>query len=201
MVIIRKGEQVEFRHLLPSSKKKPVVHPLESIDDLSGFNHQPGRLSVTSYHEDNLTDLADGAGKTSTCYLGKTLLPGERALIERYILPGSNRSIEDLGRHDATIAGKRFLFLVCAEFRLTNRQGENISTTGKLLSDDTSAPFDFIIHSSVGGDVPDAMQQRARWYVHSDFGGFNKVVATDREQPLVPVVLEDPDADHELFMY
>lgn len=201
VAIIRKGERAEFRHLLPNNKKKAVSHPLESIDDLSRFDQQPGRLSVTSYHEDNLTDLTDGKEKTSTCYLGKTLMPGERELIERHILKGSDRSIDDLGRHDSIIAGKRFLFLVCAEFRLTGRDGENISTTGKLLSDDTAPPFDYIIHSSVGGDVPDAMQKNSRWYVHADFGVFNKVVARDRKQPLVPVVLEDPASDHEVFLY
>ena len=201
VAIIRKGERVGFQKVTSAIKKKVALQPLDSIDELPHFINQPGRLLVTSYHEDDLTDLTDYREKNSTCYLGKTLLPGERHLIEKYILKGSERSIEDLGRHDPVIAGKRFLFLVCAEFRLTNPDGDNISTVGKLLCDDTVPPFDFIIHSSVGGDVPHAMQKNARWYVHADFGGSNKVLATDSDHSLVPVVLEDPDSDSELFLY
>lgn len=72
---------------------------------------------------------------------------------------------------------------------------------GVVLCDDTTAPFDFVIHSSVGGDVPDAMRKKARWYVHSDFGGSSKVLTSESASPLIPICLEDPDSDHELFVY
>jgi hypothetical protein len=171
--IIRKGEQVTIAGKCVTQKNPIRGHPVNDINDLTFDKSadQNRKIKVNSYHEDNLTDLCDGH-RTSTCFLGKTYLPGEQDSIKKHI-PEAATGIADLIAHSHMIAGKRYLFLICGEFSYPH------GTVATELNNAQDGHFDFVVHSTVGGSLPDAMRAKGKIYVHSDMDGETKVLALD----------------------
>jgi len=162
--IIRKGEKVRLGKA-----------SLESIEEIGKSGTPPNaKIKVISYHEDNLTDVSMGT-KHATCYLGKTLLPGEANLISEFLNLSSH---ETLFNHEAAIDGDKFIFVICGEFRA---DPGFTSTAGEMLEKNF---YDYIIHSTVGGDLFDRMIKPESIYIHSDFGGGTKLTIENIDQPL-----------------
>lgn len=160
--VIRKGEEIVQQTNVGARKPKIVSEKIADIDDFNPT--KSSKLKVLSYHEDELdSSMKDElAGKKGTCYLGKTLLPGEKAIIAEYF-PSAN--LQELFSHDVVIDGESFGFLICGEFNCKD------STSAKMLQD----PHDYIIHSTQGGDIFPSLQN-CSVYIHSDFGVDSKVL-------------------------
>lgn len=150
--IIRKGEMLE-----QNLNGRQV--PMRTTDELSAL--AASRLNVTSYREDNLTDLFDN-DKRGTCYLGKTLLPGEVRAMTRHL---QTDDFNKLFSHECTIGDKTFLFVICGEFR-----GEH-STSGALLNKEQ----DFIVHMCQGGPISEELRPKSSCYIHVDEGATTQV--------------------------
>jgi hypothetical protein len=157
MGVVRKGEPVKIQG---------ADNKYHSLDDLNHLNPTSRfkRLKVVSYHEDELSSTISEGNKESICFAGKTLMPGEKEILQAQF--GTSNCFG----HNYQIAGKNFMFLICGEFRSENGQVEK-STAGKLLQRN---PFDVVVHSTVGGPIPENLQPDAI-YVHADGGGMTGV--------------------------
>lgn len=157
--IVRKGEKIKSGTI----KTGAYLDEIDHISSGDADKIKAMQLSVTSYHEDSLTDLAD-ATTSSTCYLGKTLLPGEKELIQKHF----KTTPEKLFKHEYDIAGKRLMALVCGEFR----SEDGASSSAKILQENS---YDIIIHSTRGGGLPPELRNKGKIYIHADAGNDNQL--------------------------
>jgi len=185
LALVRKGNHLMFRPYGDGKRTLTQSYVLNRIDRKLPSS---GKLLVSNYREDSLDDeLRDGKYQ-GTCFLGKTLLPGEPECIEAHLLkhfdPIATALTPELESqlfsHEFVVGGEKFLAIICGEFRDTgsDRPSEARLTalpTGEDL--DNAVRYDWIVHPSVGGDVDDTLLNTAFHYVHSDFGGMNKALS------------------------
>lgn len=180
--IIRKGDYLREKI---AHRKDADLRPIESADELSLLRNQQSKLVVTSYNEDELDSIimrpaGDGVKQLSgVCYLGKTYLPGEIALIKSLL--GENIDTNVLMNHEFEIQGSKCLALICAEFLYKN------GTTIKLLDNNY---YDYVIHSTNGVRLDKRFQGQFNLYVHSDQGGMTEVAIYDENGTFLPSFTE-----------
>lgn len=181
--IIRKGEQLQERII---RAKGVELRPIASVDELSTPRTPPPKLIVTSYHEDELDSIimrlakADLKELRGVCYLGKTYLPGEIDLIKSTL--GTNVDVKELMNHEFEVNGSKCMALICAEFL------DPKGTTIKLLDNNK---YDYVIHSTNGGNLGNNFEGSFSVYVHSDQGGMSKVSIYDDEGTILPPFTEE----------
>lgn len=177
--IIRKGEKIIEK--IP--KKKGVdLRPISSADELSDKRSQPVKLSVISYHEDELDSIikVPTQALSGVCYLGKTYLPGEIELIKKTF--GASVDPQALMNHEFELGGNTCLALICGEYI------DESSTTRKLLANNQ---YDYVIHSTNGGNLGNVFEGHYRVYVHADQGQMSKITIDDGGEKTVPVCGEE----------
>lgn len=202
--IIRKGELAYLtRQVTPLTGKnikieRIAINSTEEISDYLKIDKN-FKLFVVSFHEDEYDNMLKKDNEPiPSCYLGKTLLPGEEKLIKKYC--GNNINLSTLFSHEAVIDKQSFCFLICGEFRgdsLPKWFGKE-TTVGALLE---KKAYDYIIHSSVGGDLNLSMYKNSKCYIHSDKSDVN--VSAENKVILDGTTLATPDSvitekDHDL---
>ncbi|MEH4929693.1 hypothetical protein [Enterobacter cloacae] len=185
LTLVRKGNHLMFRPDGGGKRSLIQPHVLSRIDRALPSS---GKLLVSNYREDSLDDdLRDGKYQ-GTCFLGKTLLPGEPECIEAHLLKHFDPSAtvltteleSQLFSHEFMVGGEKFLAILCGEFRDAGSGGPSEARLTALPNGedlDNAVRYDWIIHPTVGGDVDDTLLNTAFHYVHSDFGGMNKAVS------------------------
>lgn len=180
--IIRKGDYLQEK----IARAKGVdLRPIISADELSLPRNPPPKLIVTSYHEDELDSIimrpaGDEVKELSgVCYLGKTYLPGEIALIKSIL--GENIDTNALMNHEFEIQGSKCLALICAEFLDKN------GTTINLLDNNH---YDYVIHSTNGVRLGKQFEGQLNVYVHSDQGGMTEIAIYDENGTYLPSFTE-----------
>jgi hypothetical protein len=176
--LIRKGELVKFN--------KQYV---KDVNDIKPSLFEKNKLRVISYHEDELeSSIKDEEnGKKSVCYLGKTLLPSEKKIMQEQLGVDLNQMAftgDNLFSHEYMLGDERFLFLICGE--CNDGAGEYVSTTKTLLENNN---YHYIIHSTAGVNVPPSYLEKSI-YIHADSAKLNEVKADGKELVTTAEILD-----------
>lgn len=139
--------------------------------------------------------------RSGTLFAGKTLLPNERACVNRYFAANAHDKIDDLFSNEFMIEGTKFLLVVEDEFvRHDNSQPtvRSLAFPQQENSQDANC-YDWIIHPAAGDPLDATLRTAGLNYLYADFNQDSALMSNST--PRITIRSVSPDKGLSLFKF